>query len=147
MSEKKDNFAGFNIAKKKPFKTRARTIYLAVDNLMIQGDEFLPTWDTTDHFHFVCAGCHCVANVYEIIFVPKYSGQVGASLHFFLSCPECEKSGQRKIYLKMRSASCKFQQTFTHDGKVLQYGKERTPYAEIQYVPEKRKRKKTKLAR
>jgi len=124
-------YGNFNKPKKKPFRTKTRIIYKAVNKLATFAGRFLPTWDDTDHFHFVCMNCHGVADVLQVDFIPKYAN-VGEALFFHLGCSNCGRTGQRKIYLKMRDNSCSHQHTFTFDNKELTYGKKRTPCSEVQ---------------
>lgn len=122
----KDGF-GTNRLLKKP-KTRGGLIYTTVDpdTVMTHGGCFLPTWDGTDHFHFVCRRCKTVADILQVIFNPNYGGGVKYSLHFILGCPRCGITGQRKIYLDIRDKACKFQQTFD-EHKMFIYGDKREP--------------------
>ena len=102
--------------------------YSAVDEeaLAIGGGVFLPTWDDTDHFHFVCKACKCVADVLGVRFKGKYGEDVDHALFFYLGCPSCGQTGQRKIYLDIRDRACLFQHTYDK-GKVYIYGKKREP--------------------
>ena len=82
---------------------RGELIYSILDreSYLIRGDHFLPTWDTTDHFHFVCGKCKGVADVLEIRFDPQYGSDVKYALFFYLGCRVCGATGQRKIYLDL----------------------------------------------
>jgi len=93
---------------------RGELIYSILDreSYLIRGDHFLPTWDTTDHFHFVCGKCKGVADVLEIRFDPQYGSDVKYALFFYLGCRVCGATGQRKIYLDRRPDLCYCQQTF-----------------------------------
>jgi hypothetical protein len=106
---------------KKP-KARGGLIYTALDEetVSIHGGRFLPTWDSTDHFHFICEECKSVADVLRVKFDANYGGGVKYALFFYLGCRKCGASGQRKIYLDRRRNACKFQRA--HDeGKVYIY--------------------------
>lgn len=113
---------------KKPRSKRSGWVYSAIDlsTHFYQGDHFLPTWDETDHLHFVCAKCKHVADVLSVKLDANYSDEVKYALFFYLGCPNCGATGQRKIYLDMRDGSAKFQCAFD-DGKVYRYGNERKP--------------------
>ena len=52
-------------------------------------------WDSTDHFNFICNKCGNIPNVSSASFdiVEFYP-----TLRFYLLCPGCGMSGQRKIY-------------------------------------------------
>lgn len=115
---------------KKPKYTRKEWIYQAVDkhHLFIRGGTFLPTWDTTDHLHFVCAECKSVADILAVRFVPNYSkSDVKFALYFYLACPKCGATGQRKIYLDIRDNAACCQSTC--DDKYLYfYADKREPF-------------------
>lgn len=121
---------GFIINKllKKP-KVKGGLIYsvLDQDNYLIHGDSFLPTWDETDHFHFVCKKCKSVADVLEVRFITNYSKTVKYALFFYLGCRKCGATGQRKIYLDRCPDACIFQHTFDHEGNFYTYGDTKEP--------------------
>ncbi|RLI19017.1 hypothetical protein DRO54_09280 [Candidatus Bathyarchaeota archaeon] len=114
---------------KKP-KVRGGIIYSAVNHRCIHGGRFLPTWDGTDHFHFVCAKCKGVADVLAVKFCTDYGGGVKYALFFYLGCRKCGATGQRKIYLDRRPDACMFQIAF--DGENVYYYREADePYTVI----------------
>lgn len=92
----------------------------------IGGGEFDPTWDTTDHFHFICHACLTAADVLEVKLHSPYGGGIKYALFFYLGCPKCGATGQRKIYLDHRDDACLFQTTYI-GGEVLIYGRKRQP--------------------
>ena len=94
-----------NIPLKTPRHTRAKMIYQGVNELLSVGSsDFIPTWDLTDHFHFCCAKCACIADVLQVRFYPNYVGDSKGTklyaLFIFLGCPKCGATGFRKIYFK-----------------------------------------------
>ncbi len=97
-----------NIPLKKPWikKFRKSIIYRAVNELLsLGGDQFIPTWDDTDHFHFCCSKCEVMADVLQCDFMPNYadsSGKLLYALFIWLGCPKCGDTGFRKIYFKPR---------------------------------------------
>ena len=99
---------GCNIPLETPRHTKRKTIYQAVNKLSSKGgSDFIPMWDSTDHFNFCCAKCGCAADVLEVDFYPNYSGDAKGTkmyaLFIFLGCPKCGATGFRKIYLKPKS--------------------------------------------
>ena len=116
---------------KKP-KARGGVIYSAINEeaISIHANRFLPTWDDTDHFHFVCAKCKGVADVLQVRFDTNYSKDVKYALFFYLGCRKCGSTGQRKIYLDRRPRACVFQIAFDGDDIYL-YGEKDEPYAVI----------------
>jgi len=98
----------FNVPLRIPRFTKAKNIYRAVNKLLSKGgSDFIPMWDSTDHFNFCCAKCGCAADVLEVDFYPNYSGDAKGTkmyaLFIFLGCPKCGATGFRKIYLKPKS--------------------------------------------
>jgi hypothetical protein len=109
---------------KTPSHMSGGTIYSVVDEktIDINGDHFLPTFDSTDHLSFVCEECKTVADVLAVLFDPNYSRpNPRFALFFYLGCPKCGASGQRKIYLDEieRRAFCHM---VWHKGKLYSYG-------------------------
>ncbi|MEM4497583.1 MAG: hypothetical protein QW692_02015 [Nitrososphaerota archaeon] len=128
-----DGFVRNKLMRKPVYK--AGFIYRNVeeDSILIKGDIFIPTWDDTDHFHFVCAKCKSVAHVLAIdLRSPRTLGFPGFSLRFMLGCPDCGATGQRKIYLEIRDDSAKFQKAFD-EGKIYFYADKRKPAAIIDW--------------
>ena len=68
------------------------------DMYLIAGDNFNPIYDGTDHFEFECPACHSVADVLNVE-MRNYRRKNSFDLYFFIECPKCKRSGQRKIYL------------------------------------------------
>ena len=59
---------------------------------------FVPVFDQTDHFHFVCVKCHEVA---DVLWVERNDGYANTpTIYFILRCPKCGAQGFRKIYLE-----------------------------------------------
>jgi hypothetical protein len=109
-------------------KTRGGVIYTILDHesFLIGGTTFLPTWDSTDHLHFVCAGCNGVADILTVHFDAHYRSDVKYALFFYLGCRRCGATGQRKMYLDRRPSACKYQTAY--DGKHLYiYGNREQP--------------------
>lgn len=129
---KKYEIYGQNKPLNRPRKTRSKTIFQSVDIVLTQGNMFLPTWDGTDHFNFVCSNCHAVADVLSVEFYPTLGEEIGSAIYFHLGCPECGKTGQRKMYLEMGNAP--FQRAITHDYKVLIYGREKRKPLKIEQL-------------
>ena len=78
----------------------AQIIYNILDYdkyVMIGGTIFYPSWDSTDHFSFICGGCHSVADVVKVFFINKERYDKDA-LFLYLECRECHATGKRKIY-------------------------------------------------
>lgn len=111
-----------NEPRKKPWKTTARLIYQCVSNLITQGEDFIPTWDNTDHLNFVCEECHAKATILAVEFFPNIN-EVGATLYFRLKCPSCKRTGQRKIYLETKDAP--FQQALDYSNQLLLYTRDK----------------------
>lgn len=111
-----------NEPRKKPHKTTARLIYQCVTNLITQGEDFIPTWDTTDHLSFACEECHTKATILAVEFYPNLP-PVGATLYFRLKCPSCKRTGQRKIYLEIKDAP--FQQALDYNHRLLLYARDK----------------------
>lgn len=105
-------------------KSRKGTLYSTIDSdtILIGGDSFLPTWDSTDHFRFVCEKCKTVADVIQVDFTNKYCEEVKYALFFYLGCPECGATGQRKIYFDMDMKDPCFCQKTLHLNNVFIYG-------------------------
>lgn len=114
-----------NKLREKP-KARGGILYNILRAWSIHGDVFLPTWDSTDHFHFVCKKCKSVADVLMVKFNTNYGGGVRYALFFYLGCRSCGVTGQRKIYLDPRAEACKFQTTYDQ-GNVYIYGEDEKP--------------------
>jgi len=78
-------------------------IYLSIDpkSYLIGNGRFVPTFDDTDHLQFACANCFSIADILAVI-------RKGDVIYFWLGCPKCGKTGQRKIYLSkgLRRAFC-----------------------------------------
>lgn len=133
--------------RKKP-KIRGGIIYSLLDpeaGYMITGDHFLPTWDSTDHFHFVCGECKTVADVLEVKALHPYGSGIKCAIFFYLGCPACGNSGQRKIYLDRRPEAAGYQVTHVpsmhldrpHAGvDVIFYAREAKPKEIKHFVPE-----------
>jgi len=101
----------------------------------IRGDHFQPTWDGTDHFHFVCEKCKGVADVLEVKHYDNYSNEVKYALFFYFGCRVCGATGQRKMYLDRRPDACYHQQTFDNNRLYL-YGKGDKPEESIDLKPD-----------
>ncbi len=119
---------------KKPIATSESLIYSLIDqeSKIFDASNFLPTWDSTDHFHFVCQKCKSVADVLEGKFSRSYGGGVNYALFFRLGCRRCGATGQRKIYLDNLPDACKFQKTF-HDCVLYLYGDDENPAELMRY--------------
>jgi len=128
---------------KRPQSKRSGWVYSAVDlsTHLYQGDQFLPTWDETDHLHFVCAKDKHVADILSVKLDASYSDEVKYALFFYLGCPKCGATGQRKIYLDMRDRAAKFQHAYDR-GEVYFYVNERKPAKIINIFEEAKKRAK-----
>ena len=114
-----------NTLLKTPRTTKAEMIYQAVNEYLSTGDgNFIPTWDDTDHFHFCCGSCACIADILQVKFYPNYSGDwKGTKLYAFfiyLGCPMCGLTGFRKIYLKPRN--CIGQKAFANEKQLYIFG-------------------------
>lgn len=124
-------------------EARGGLIYSVLDREthLIKGDCFLPTWDTTDHFHFVCEKCKGVADVLMVKFVSDYSDDIKYALFFYLGCRKCGASGQRKIYLDRRPDACVFQVAYDK-GYLYFYGRKDESIKKIELsAPDTSKRK------
>jgi hypothetical protein len=80
----------FKFVEKRVFKRECREL-----NPWIYS--FIPAWDSTDHFLWVCKNCKHVAKVCNVFTINKKG--VGPTLYFILCCERCKNKGQRKIYL------------------------------------------------
>lgn len=125
------------ILKKAKFKSR--TIYSILDSEhdFIDGNFFLPTWDSTDHLHFVCMSCRTVADILEVktdLTYSPYPSNPMYTLYFYLGCPECGATGKRKVYLDRRDRACIYQHTYD-SGEVFVYGENRKPASVIKMQP------------
>jgi len=101
----------------------------------IGGGHFLPTWDETDHFNFVCQKCKGVADVLQVKHYDNYSNEVKHALFFYFGCRVCGATGQRKMYLDRRPDACYHQQTFDNNRLYL-YGKGDKPEESIDLKPD-----------
>ena len=65
----------------------------------IKGDgDFIPIFDTTDHFHFACRDCQ---KLVEILMVRRHDAYADTpTIYFYMRCPKCGKEGQMKTYLE-----------------------------------------------
>ena len=101
----------------KKAKTKAGIIYSAIDeeSVLIHGSVFLPTWDTTDHLHFVCRRCKSVADILQVKFDDNYASDPKYALFFYLGCRKCGVTGQRKVYLDRAADACQYQKTYDED--------------------------------
>ena len=122
----------------KPKTVRGGIIYSTIDTetRLFHGACFLPTWDSTDHLHFICEHCKSVADVLQVRFTSHYSKTPRYALFFYLGCPECGATGQRKIYFDLDEARCKFQMAW-HKNVLYLYGDQREPTEKINFKPEK----------
>jgi len=104
-----------------------KIVYSAVnlETLHIMSGEFTPSWDSTDHFHFVCDRCGVVADILQVRYVPNYPN-VSYALFFYLGCVKCGATGQRKIYLARRSKPARFHETLIGN-EILIFGDGREP--------------------
>ncbi len=113
---------------KKPIAPKTtKTIYRAVNVVLSEGSsDFIPTYDSTDHFHFACEDCETMLDVLQVDFSPYPQDAEGKqklyALLFYMGCPNCGKTGIRKIYLK--PTSFMGEQTVTSKNKRLIYGTE-----------------------
>ena len=98
----------------------ATRIYSILDGVGIYGlgSHFRMSWDSTDHFAFICSKCFHVAEVTAVTI--RHDDHC---LTFSLACPECKATGARKMYLDRsiahRRAFC--QTTYMDDGRVVEY--------------------------
>jgi len=60
--------------------------------------DFIPVFDSTDHFHFACSRCKEIACVVMVRRHDSYADT--PTIYFYLKCPKCGAEGQRKIYLE-----------------------------------------------
>ena len=128
LSKIKGGFT-FNKLLKKP-NAKGGIVYNVIEkeSTFFEGDRFLPIWDSTDHLSFACQKCRSVADVLRIKFNKKYSRPPNPrfALFFYLGCPNCGRSGQRKIYLDLTLTRWPNQITFDED-KIYVYDNERKP--------------------
>jgi hypothetical protein len=108
MKHEKYEKDGGNHPLRTPKYTRARKLYQSVDILMSTGtSHFIPTWDSTDHFHFCCADCRVMADVLQADFLPYPIDAEGKNKIFaimlYFGCPQCGSTGMRKMYFKPTS--------------------------------------------
>jgi hypothetical protein len=59
-------------------------------------NNFIPAFDYSDHFQFVCSKCKDLATVLR---VGIYGDNSNKCIEFLLECPTCGTHGVRKIYL------------------------------------------------
>jgi hypothetical protein len=128
QSKMKDGFT-LNKLLKKP-NVKGGVIYNIVEKetTLLRGDYFLPIWDSTDHLQFACQKCKSTADILRIKIDANYAKPPNPkyALFFYLACPSCGASGQRKIYLDLTFAKWSNQIAF-EDGKIYVYGNERKP--------------------
>lgn len=135
MKQEKYEKYGSNHPLRRPKNTRARILYQSVDVLLSEGSShFIPTWDSTDHFHFCCADCRVMADVLQAQFLPYPIDEMGKkklyAIMLFLGCPQCGSTGMRKMYFKPTS----FMGQHAYTGKAeLMFGqaKEAVGYADV----------------
>jgi len=139
MKPKKPKYIKFDCnIPKKPKCTRATFIYTSINELACTGfSNFIPTWDSTDHFHFCCADCGVMADVLEVRFYPYREDGKLYALFFYLGCPKCGATGQRKIYLK--PSSYLGQEAFAKNRKLYIFGKEKEASGTLEWKAKKAK--------
>ena len=122
---------GLNKLLKTPIAPKCtKTIYRVVNSILSEGhgDQFIPTWDTTDHFHFACEKCETMLDVLQVDFSPYPEDAEGKqklyALMLFMACPNCKKTGMRKMYFKPTSFMCQSAISFYPELKELRFGKE-----------------------
>jgi hypothetical protein len=101
--------------------------------VLIGGAHFLPTWDSTDHFNFAC-DCGAIAEIVEVKYRPDYPVEED-TLFFYLECPKCGRTGQRKTYLKYRERMAFCQRTFTNQNEELRYFNKNEPETKTPMIP------------
>jgi hypothetical protein len=113
-------------------EARAGKIYsiLKRGSRIISRNHFLPTWDGTNHFHFICEECKGVADVLEVRLKLLRGTDQKFVLSFYFGCRVCGATGQRRIYLDRHPDACYRQQTFDNNRLYL-YGEGDKPEKSI----------------
>jgi hypothetical protein len=64
-----------------------------------QLDSVPVTFDSTDHFDFLCPDCGCKMKIQQVntYDVPERDSRITCTM-FYLQCPMCSGSGHRKVY-------------------------------------------------
>lgn len=110
-----------NQKRKKTHWIGHRIVYSVIepDSVLIRGGNFIPTWNSTDHLAFACSECNQGADVLEVR-TKRYGDRY--ALYFYLGCPGCGATGQRKIYLDGSPSSHFCHMAYNNDGRVLLFG-------------------------
>jgi len=88
----------------KSYYQKNTVIFNKVREICINGDNFVPTWDSTDHFNFACSKCKSASDILRVeVYPDRGFDEVSKSgaIYFYLGCPKCGATGQRKIYLEL----------------------------------------------
>lgn len=118
-------------------KAKGGIIYSTIDEetIFIDGQSFSIAYDDTDHFSFVCDGCHHIVEVLQVKFVTNCADDQKFALFFYLGCPQCGATGQRKIYFGTMDAFCQY--VFMDNNKLLVYGRSGKPDRSVSFTPGK----------
>jgi hypothetical protein len=101
------------------------------DETIIRCKRFDPIYDSTDHLNFVCYNCLSIAEVIGIRMISPYGRGIPEALFFYLRCPECDATGQRKIYLVPPGSINYWGQILARGRKIFVYGQGTKPNEEI----------------
>jgi len=84
----------------KPRTARDGTKIRWREGIEVKGDmsNIVPVFDSTDHFAWACTKCKEIAQVKLVKRDDSYAQE--PTLYFFLVCPKCETTTQKKIYLE-----------------------------------------------
>lgn len=97
----------------------------------ISGDGIVPTWDSTDHMHFMCKNCR---NSVRIVSVQAKLTQGMPTIKFGGFCPNCGKGGSRKTYIR-DSEPANYKATYfplnTEDGELLHFSDKGDSYTPV----------------
>ena len=89
----------------------------------IGGNYFLISQDDTDHMQFVCGECLSQAHIIEI---KRMNRMVGVdcefTLYFYLGCPNCGLTGQRKLYINDKGPRALFAHNIFEAGTLTIFG-------------------------
>ena len=86
----------YRIKRSVPFKKKER-VY---DEFPDYNWDFIPIYDDTDHFYFLCKKCNVVADATEVMIMD--ASEDAPCLWIYLECEGCSSVGKRKIYLMPR---------------------------------------------
>jgi len=126
--------------RKKSCAIKSKIIFDTTFNADINSNNFLPTWDYTDHFSFCCENCVVEAEILGVDFrnIPCKDYELFV-IYFRLGCQECGETGYRKISFENPHRHSSFHHTFDCRMNTLFHFKNGRPYQAIKMRIEKKR--------